>query len=264
MIQRFNTDQPAQLESLLSAQRPWAASPGAFPRRTVYGRAPGLIPVGELMPDKLIQPSDYKEMIAECHADELFPLYHQRESWAPPGIAWEQDGLNYCWAWGCTAALMDLRSREGRATVHLSPVSLGWTVNWRNDGNYLESAIGGLRERGVCSMEFTPDPYSLRPNRFKAGWEADALKYRLGEVWDCDPQKMIQHALTILATGTPLYIAYNWWGHALECVGLRWDERELNNVVWIIRNSHGEDDVIELTGTRGVPDEAYGLRASLT
>ena len=127
-------------------------------------------------------------------------------------------------------------------------------MGWRNTGNYLESAMAGARERGICSAEYTPDMHSLRPARFKDGWEQDALNYRLAEAWDCDSRNMLQHALSVLATGTPLYIAYNWWGHALECVGLRWDERERDNVVWVIRNSHGEDDVIELTGSRGVPD----------
>jgi len=260
MIQRFDTDRTADLKALLD-QTP---EMGALPRRSVYGEPEGLVPFGEAYPDTLIQPADYKEVIAECEAERVFPLYHQYASWAPPGAEWSQDGLNYCWAWGVAAALMDLRSREGRETVLLSPVSLGWTVGWRNTGNHLESAISGARQRGICSLEFTPEPHSLRPNRYKEGWEDDALNYRIGEVWDCDPRAMLQHALTVLATGTPLYIAYNWWGHALECVAVRWDERQRDNVVWVIRNSHGEDDVIELTGSRGVPDEAYGLRASLT
>ncbi|HUT60705.1 MAG TPA: hypothetical protein VNA25_22905 [Phycisphaerae bacterium] len=264
MIQRFDLDSPDDLSAVLQRTTQFGAQIGAFPRRTVYGRARGLVPVGEAIPDKLVQPADYKEVIAECHADQVFPVYHQRESWGPPGTTWDQNGLNYCWSWGLTATLMDLREREGRPTVQLSPVSLGWLVNWRNAGNYLESAIAGAKERGVCSAAYTPDMHSLRPNRFKDGWEEDAINYRLGEVWDCDPRAMLQHALSVLATGTPLYIAYDWWGHALECVGLRWDEKQVNNVVWIVRNSHGEKDVIELTGNRGLPDEAYGLRASLT
>jgi len=260
MIRRFNTDRPQDLQALLDR----VPQVGAFPRRSVYGRGPGLVPFGEACPDMLLRPADYKEAIAHCEAERIFPIYHQHESWAPPGFHWNQDGLNYCWAWGVAAALMDLRSREGKPTVVLSPVSLGWTVDWRNTGNHLESAIAGARQRGICSTEFTPNVHSRRPSTFKQGWQDDALNYRIGEVWDCDPRSMLQHALTILATGTPLYIAYNWWGHALECVAVRWDERQRDNVVWVVRNSHGEDDVIELTGSRGTPDEAYGLRASLT
>jgi hypothetical protein len=75
---------------------------------------------------------------------------------------------------------------------------------------------------------------------------------------------MIQHAISILWTGRPLYIAYNWWGHALECCGVRWDESVKYNIVWQIRNSHNEEDIIELTGDRGIPDESYCIRASTT
>jgi hypothetical protein len=239
----------------------------ALPRRTVYGYAPGLVPFGDAFPDKLVQPADYKEVIAHCHDQQIFPLYHQRATWAPPGFQWNQNGLNYCWAWSATAALMDLLAREGKPVPVLSPVSLGWTVNWRNDGNYLESGIKGLMERGVCEMKYTPDPLSRSYRNYEEGWEANALGYRLGEVFDADntsDKATIQHALTILSRGVSGYVAYNWWGHAVEVVGLRWDESLPNNVAWIIRNSHNEDDVIELTGSRGVPDEFYGFSASLT
>jgi len=41
-------------------------------------------------------------------------------------------------------------------------------------------------------------------------------------------------------------------------VGVRWTEGERYNLTWQAWNSHG-DGLIELTGSRGVPDEAYGL-----
>jgi hypothetical protein len=107
--------------------------------------------------------------------------------------------------------------------------------------------------------------HSPKPSSFLAGWEDNALLYRLHEAWDADnstDKAMIQHSISILNTAIAGYIAYNWWGHALELVALRWDETQVNNLIWVIRNSHDEDDVIELTGNRGVPDELYGLRAS--
>jgi len=258
MIRRFNAD--TQWQHLVDA----SPAMGALPRQTRYGDAPGLVPFGAAYPDKLVDEADYKEVITHCHEHKIFTLYHQYNSWAPEGFRWNQNGLGYCWAWGVTAAVMDCRAREGRETVLLAPVSLGWLVNWRNRGNYLESAIRGARERGIAPAEYVPDPHSLSHRSYRDGWEEAAMRYRLGETWDCDPSRMIQHAISVLATGTPLYIAYNWWGHALECCGIRWDERERYNVVWQIRNSHNEDDLIELTGTRGVPDEAYGVRATLT
>jgi hypothetical protein len=172
-----------------------------------------------------------------------------------------------CWTWSGTAALMDCMAREGKPVPLLSPVSMGWLVRWKNEGNYLESMIGGLKERGVCEMRFTPRMHTPDPKTFLEGWEDNALLYRLHEAYDADNStkaKMIQHAISILNVGIGGYIAYNWWGHALELVALRWDETQANNLVWVIRNSHDEDDVIELTGNRGVPDELYGLRATKT
>lgn len=265
MIRRFNCDDPETMRLLAVAARTHGnGSVGAIPRKTAYGDSLGLLPFGEAFPDLVVEPNDYKEVIRHCHDEQIFPLYHQRASWAPSGKRWNQNGLNYCWSWGGTAALMDIRAREEKPAVELAPVSMGYLVNWRNAGNYLESMIDGLKKTGVCSAEFVPDPFSMNPRKFKAGWDEDRLNYRLGEVWDCDPRRMLQHSLSVLRTGTPLYIAYNWWGHALEVVAIRWDESQRDNVVWVIRNSHNEDDVIELTGANGVPDEAYGFRASLT
>lgn len=243
------------------------AEVGALPRRTIYGAAPDLIPFGEQYPDKLVQPTDYKKVIAQCHEQQIFPLYHQRAAWAPPGFRWMQNGLNLCWAWSAVAALMDLLAREGKPVPLLSPVTLGWLVNWNNRGNYLESAIKGLMQRGVAEMKYTPNQHSLRYRDYEEGWESNAMQYRLGEVWDADngsTAKMIQHSISILKTGTPMPIAYNWEGHALELCGVRWDERQVNNLVWQIRNSHNEADIIERVGKKAVPDEGYGYRATLT
>ncbi len=259
MILRYNCD--TEWESLVNA----SPSLGALPRQNVYGDAPGLVPFGAAYPDKLVPQADYKEVIAECHAAKVFPMYHQAATWCPSGLRWNQNGLPYCWAWGLTASVMDQRAREGKETVVLAPVSLGFTVNWANRGNYLQSAINGAVQRGICAAEYVPDQHSRSYRQYKEGWEQNALLYRLAEVWDADNRStatMIQHSVSILATGTPLYVAYNWWGHALECVGVEWDESVAYNIVWVLRNSHNEADLIRLTGSRGVPSEAYGIRAT--
>ena len=240
----------------------------ALPRRTIYGHTePWMIPYGEQYPDHLIKPSDYKGVIQHCHERGMFPIYHQRNTWGPPGFHWDQDGLGFCWAWGVAAACMDCRAREGKPVPLLSPVTLGWLVGWQNQGNYLDDALRGVRERGIAEMAYTPAMHSLDYLGYKSGWEENGLQYRLEEVWDCNnfsDAAMIQHAITILATGTALYVGYYWWGHAVQCCGVKWDETEENNLVWLIRNSHNENDVIEMVGTRAVPDDAFGVRAMRT
>jgi hypothetical protein len=247
--------------------RPYDA-PGAIPRRTVYGRAPGLIPFGEAYPEKLLDPRDYKEVIADCHAKKIFPMYHQESSWAPSGFRWNQDGLNYCWAWGLCGALMTTRALEEKPVVQLAPVSLGWTVRWRNAGNYLESAITGGAERGFCDAAYVPSQHSLNPTAFQPGWEENAIQYRVGDVLDSRSDSLavrIQYMLSMMADGTPLYNAYHWWGHATGGpLGVIWDETVPNNLRVLIRNSHNEDDLLELTGNRAIPDEMFGICSTLT
>jgi len=228
---------------------------------------PGLIPFGEAFPDKLVDPADYKQVIQFCHDRQIFPIYHQRDTWAPKGRRWYQGKLNYCWAWGATAAFKDLRAREGKPMVELAPVSLGWMVGWNNRGYYIDETLAGIAKRGIAPAECVPDPRNPDPRTFREDWQEQALNYRLGERWDTDNSRkatMIRHSISILWTGTALEVAYNFWGHALECCSVEWDESVPNNLVWVLRNSHNEDDVIELTGDRAVPSEAYGLRASLT
>lgn len=236
--------------------------PQWLPRTTVRGSeeaaAGGLIPM-ENYPDALIRWEDVPQVIDRCHAEGIFPLYHQQAT----GLLreWNQDGYGYCWAYGLTAAVMGCRAVEGQPSVRLSPFSLGWLVNWRNSGYYCDRAIAGARERGIAPLEYVPE-HTLDTRRFKAGWQDEARKYRPLEWWDVDcsapEREVIRQCLTILASGRPLYVAYNWWSHALECVGMVYQD---GRVAWQLWNSHG-DGVIEIAGRRGVPDEAYGVRAT--
>lgn len=236
--------------------------PQCLPRRTRYAspeaRAMGLIPFEEY-PDAIVPWEAVPEVIARCHEEKIFPLYHQERT----GLLnpWDQDGYGYCWAYGLTAAVMGCRAVEGQEPVRLSPFSLGWLVGWRNRGYYCDAAIAGARERGIAPVDYVPE-YSLDPRRFKSGWEKKARLYRPREWWDVatrtDSKIVICQSLTILSAGRPPYLAYDWWGHALECVGLLDDGGE---IVWQLQNSHA-DGVIEIAGRRGIPDEAYGVRAT--
>jgi len=239
-------------------------APQALPRVTTYGsRAAtdnGLLPTLALRND-LYEPDDYKLVIHDCHRETIFPRYHQaRSKWAAAG--WNQGHYGYCWAYGLTAATMDCIEAEGHPPVRLAPFSLGWMVKWKNTGYYCDSAIIGARQRGIASADSVPE-YNLEPRSFKQGWETDALKYRPLEWWDTKndtPDSMTSQCLTILATGRPCYVNWYWWGHAAELVAMDWDESLAYPVTLIVRNSHAETDLIELTGHRGIPDEAYGIR----
>lgn len=228
---------------------------------SLYAAKAGLVPV-EAYPDVLVDPADYKEVIQHCHDAKIFPMYHQAATWAPDGFSYDQNGIGYCWTWSGTACLMDCRALEDKETVLLAPVSMGYLVGWRNEGNYLEDFIGGARNHGIAPADCVGGINSANrnPNSYCDDWETQAKQYRLAQVWDCSPSKMTQHCLSILAYGRPIFIAFDWWGHALELIGLRYDG---NTLVWIIRNSHGETEPIELTGSRAIPDEAYGFISTI-
>jgi len=256
-MQNYDTDSDADVDRLL--QQRVFGEPEVLPRVHAYGSpeavAAGLEPL-DSVPDVLIEPSRYKEAIAEAHTQQTLPLYHMYATWRPKGTRYNQDGLGYCWTWSGTGCMMTTRAAEDKDTVLLAPVSMGYLVGWANRGNYLESYIRGAREQGVCPVPEGKTFNDLtRSGRF---WDevGQREKYRLAKVWDCSPRSMTQHCLSIMCYGRSLYIAYNWWGHALELVGIRYSGSTME---WLISNSHNEDDVIVLTGSRAVPSEAYGF-----
>ena len=255
-------------------QRVYPDQPGVLPRVSRYGEDSawelGIKPIEAQDMVQLLQWEDLKEALNKSHEEKTQPIYHQYNTWCPTGNRWNQDGIPYCWAWSATATMMDLRAMESKETIMLSPVSLGWLVGWKSQGYYLDSTINGLRERGVAPASATggdPDSTNRNPNSYEDDWAEQALQYRLDEVWDIDTRSgdktSILQAATALCSGRPIYLAYNWWSHALMCTGMRWDESKKNNVLWQIRNSHNEDDVIEMDGDRGVADEMYAFVSSV-
>lgn len=232
------------------------------PRELGYGTkaaiAAGMLPVEEY-PDVLVPEDEWKERIQAAHAKKMMPI-HRFE--ANDVKAKSQGSTNYCWAYGLGSALEDTQLLQAQPYCRLAPASLGWLVNWRNVGYYLSETIRGAATRGICSSKFAPDGVT-HYHGFEPGWEEDGLKHCPREWFDTNgnERQMAKMCVSLLLATVPLYIAYNWWGHALAMVGVLWDEREKYNLRWIGWNSHG-DGRIELVGSRGVPDEAYGLRSS--
>ena len=211
-------------------------------------------------PDMLVAESEYKDAIDHAHELQVFPSYAQKASWAPNGFRYNQNGLGYCWTWGGTACLMDLQRIHCLDVISLAPVSMGFLVNWRNAGNYLESYIRGAREQGVCAAI---DGKINDHRNSRAVWEGKPRPVKLDRVWDIDTRsgknKSVQILLSCLVYGCPVYIAYNWWGHALCMSALVWDSSKPYNVIFVIRNSHNENDFILLEGSKGIPDEMYAF-----
>ena len=153
----FNADDPADRMALRNRSM-LPTYPEVIPRdydRRPVGSIPGVpaVAAGDEFgaPDMLVSLDDYQDAIDFAHEFQVFPSYAQTASWAPKGFQYNQNGLGYCWTWGGTACLMDLQRIHCVDMVLLAPVSMGYLVNWRNAGNYLESYIGGARDQGVCA-----------------------------------------------------------------------------------------------------------------
>lgn len=252
----FDTDNPADVAQLLAQKRD--GLPEVYPRRFEYGSpeayADGLIPVEEV-PDILIAPSDYGDALKLAHELKNMPMYYTY-LWRPQGTRYNQNGLGYCWTWSGTGCLMTCRACEDKTLQLLAPVSMGYLVGWGNRGNYLSSYVKGAREQGVCPAKSWEEVNSTA--RDKQYWDSVGQrdKYRLDKVWDTRKSAMTQHCVSILCYGRSLYIAYNWWSHALELVGIRMNGSVME---FIISNSHNEPDFIVLTGSKAIPDEAIGF-----
>jgi len=234
---------------------------GVLPRFIEYGSpealARGMLPVEEF-PDVLIPEDEWKERIAEAHEKKTMPIHHFEASNVP---AKDQALTRLCWAYGMTSTLEANHLYANNPYRRLAPATLGWLVGWQNQGYWLTETIQGAAQRGIASSEFAPDGvYNTR--QFKSGWEEDALNNKPLEWFDLKSgSTMVKYCVSMLLIGKPLYIAYNWWGHALMMAGIEWAEGELHHLKWIAWNSHG-DGRIELVGTKGVPDEAYAPRSS--
>ena len=170
-------------------------------------------------------------------------------------------GVHNCWAYGLGMTVEASQLAQNLPYARLAPATLGHAVGWRNRGNYLSSAIKAARERGFATSEYAPDGV-YNTSTFKDGWIENALNYRPLEFTDVDnsgKKYMAQQCASLLCYGESLYTAYNWWGHALSMMGVEWDETQKYNLKWIAWNSHN-DGPITMTGSRGVPDEAYATR----
>lgn len=253
----YDTDNIEDYQALLKMRD--GKTPQVYPRRSVYGTQAafdiGLTPV-DAVPDVLLPKDEWEGRLKEAHDLQNLPIYHMYDTWRPKGYQYNQNGLGFCWTWSATGCLMTTRAMESKDTVKLAPVSMGYLVGWANRGNYLESVIEGLRKDGVCPA-VDGDVNSLNRNASYWAQFAEQRKlYRLDKVWDTNSSNMTQHCVSILYYGRSLHIAYNWWSHALELVGIRM----VNGILqWDISNSHNEADVITLTGSKAIPDEAYGF-----
>lgn len=261
-FEHFNAD--TQSELLLAKRSVSFAQ--YLPRQSVYGESSaymmGLDPV-EAGLDKILTEADLEGAIKRAHETKSFPMYWDQRTWGKDKFKYYQNGIGYCWTFGGTAGLMTLAPLLRRTEIKLAPVSMGFCVNWANRGWHLDGWANAAKTRGVAVAPDGNVNSLNRDARFWEKYEATRVFGRLRTAWDTNNgasiKTMALQCASILCYGRPLYIAYDWWSHALCAMGLLWTPGTFMNLTWVIRNSHGEDHLITLEGQRGVPSEAIGL-----
>ena len=203
---------------------------------------------------QMLDPSEYKDAVQYATEQQVMPFFYTYK-WRPKGFKYTQNGIGYCWTWSGCGAMMTTWLIEGKDLIYFVPVAMGYLVGWRDRGNYLMDFVKGAREDGLFAttdQRLLNDHTIGRAGESKYPLGGDRQLHLLDEVWDLNSGNMVQQCLTALCAGRSIYIAYNWWGHALELVGVRYNG---NTLEWIISNSHNEDDFIILTGNRAIPSE---------
>ena len=124
----------------------------------------------------------------------------------------DQNGLNYCWAYGSTRAVEAARCKEGLPFVDLAPESVGGPPsNWRNTGGYASEAFDQLQNAGACESSFLDAPHSLKHNNWKAGWQDNAKQHQ-AVVWQ-EIGTDFDQVITCLLSRRPVAAGLDWWEH---------------------------------------------------
>lgn len=150
----------------------------------------------------------------------------------------DQDGLNYCWAFASTSTAEVCFAVQGQAYEELSAESVGGpVVNWRNVGGYGTDALDQLTSTGACAASFMDAPNSLRPSRWKSGWEADCANHKITNSWAS--VDTFDEVITALLLRMPVSIGLDWWRHQVLLTDPHIFDTGKFGVV--MRNSWGEN-----------------------
>jgi hypothetical protein len=224
---------------------------GCLPRRTAFGECSVAAPMPESM---LIPRSEWPDRIRQKDAEK---------TWVKDTCAripcMDQDGLNYCHAYGPVMAAMCHRLVQNQPHVMLSAESIGGPVTgWRNDGAWPEDDLQQMVKYGACPASMMDKPWSRTPSKWDEAWETERLKYRVVEWLDGQiERKTFDAAMTMALQNLPGAAGFTWWGHEVAyCL----HAQDLGRGKFAIggRNSwgadYGEDGFFYLEEGKGTPD----------
>ncbi|MFA5056500.1 MAG: hypothetical protein WC485_00165 [Opitutaceae bacterium] len=169
-----------------------------------------------------------------------------------------QNGFPTCWAKSAAQAVMGARFNAGLPFVQLQGESLIGVTGGRIQGYYLDKALTWMLKYGIASSEYVPQ-HEYNRNRWKPGYEQDALQYMPLEGFDGGARDIWAETITALVDGHGCYAAYNWARHAVWLDGLVLDG---NRIGVHTPNTHGPGNDWTLFGSKAIPSELYVIRAT--
>jgi hypothetical protein len=173
----------------------------------------------------------------------------------------DQNGLGYCHLYALANCVEDRLDAMGQFRT-LAPETGGGVVGWRNRGGNMDSDLEYVALHGLAEESFLPSPHCIDPNRFKEGWEQNALCHVPLEWDELGHEDMWWETMTALLEGLPVYPGFDWWGHSVMGGKLVIVERE---ICLEIENSWtptwGDRGYGVLRGSHKIPSKSCGCFA---
>ena len=145
---------------------------------------------------------------------------------------------------------MAVRAAQGQKFVQLSPESLAEDVNYRNAGNYLDSALEYAAKNGIATRATVPQ-HKIKESQWDAAYKEERTHYIPAEWWDLDGRDVWQSTVTALLLGYGCYVGLDWWSHAVWYDRMRISDRGAIEIH--TPNSHGPGEDVWLSQSKATP-----------
>ncbi len=138
----------------------------------------------------------------------------------------DQDGKGYCWAHSGVSAHLIARAVMGEPYEDLSAYSIACQVkNFADEGGFGAEGIDFQVQNG-CATSATWPQQSMSRSNVNAAMKAEALRFKPTGQWadlnigQYDRNLTFAQLATLLLSGVPVVVDYNWWSHSVCAIDL--------------------------------------------
>jgi hypothetical protein len=149
-----------------------------------------------------------------------------------------------CWFHSGTSAQLLMRAVMGEPYADLSAYAGACKIkNFRDEGGWGAQGVDFQTEKGIPTSQFWPQKSMSKSNDNPQTWE-NALLHRVAEGWidtqaqQYDRKLSRQQVATLLLSGCPVVVDYNWWGHSVCAADLV--DGAQNFEAGLLRNENGK------------------------